>query len=188
MNIPILMYHRIDEIRSADDTYFGLTTTPAAFEAQMHYLATRGFQALSLPEALRCEEGEIRPPKRPIVITFDDGYEDNYSQAWAILKKYDFTATIFLVAERIGQVNDWDNEAVRGNWRLMSIEQIREMQQSSISFGSHTLNHVSLVDVDPQEAYRQIYDSKQLLEGLLDHKVEFFLIPTTDLMKKLWRW
>jgi peptidoglycan/xylan/chitin deacetylase (PgdA/CDA1 family) len=170
------MYHRIDEILSAEDSYYGLTTTPAEFEAQMGYLAQRGFEALSLNDVLRCERRQIQPPRRPIAITFDDGYLDNYFKAWPILQKYSFTATIFLVAERIGQANDWDHE-VSGNWRLMSVEQIREMQQRGIAFGSHTLTHVSLVDLDPDEAFRQIHNSKQLLESLLEHPIEFFSYP-----------
>ncbi|MDH3637401.1 MAG: polysaccharide deacetylase family protein [Gammaproteobacteria bacterium] len=175
--IPILMYHRIDNISPDQDLYPGMTMSPIRFEAQMRFLVEHNFNCISLTEVLRCHRGEMPNPQRPIAITFDDGYRDNYENAWPVLKKYGFTATIFLVANQIGKTNNWDRIGGQSAPALMSIDNILEMKKSGVEFGSHTLTHASLTDLSDEEARRQISESRQVLEAHLDGPVPFFSYP-----------
>lgn len=177
--IPILMYHRIEDIAPGSDLYPGMTMSPALFDAQMAHLAEEGFRCLSLGEVLRCVGGEMEAPPRAVSITFDDGYLDNYRNAWPILEKYGFSATIFLVAEKIGTANDWDKSDAPPP--LMSIGEILEMRRAGIEFGSHTLSHVSLTSISDDEAQRQVFASRQRLEQELGESVQFFSYPYDQL-------
>lgn len=173
--IPILMYHRVEDIAPGSDLYPGMTMSARLFDAQMAHLAQGGFRCLSLGEVLRCDRGEMEAPPRAVSITFDDGYLDNYTNAWPILEKYGFSATIFLVAEKIGTANDWDSSDAPPP--LMSTGEILEMRRAGIEFGSHTLSHASLTSVSDDEMRRQISVSRKRLEDELGESVQFFSYP-----------
>ena len=143
--LPILMYHRIVyEIDSPDPYYVKVTTK--AFDSQMRSLRDQGYQSLTLDEL----PGVARSPslaEKPIIITFDDGYEDTYSHALPILRKYGNRATVLLVADQIGKANTWDGEKVEAA-PLLNIEQIEEMARDGVCIGSHSLTHRPLTDLD----------------------------------------
>ncbi len=174
--IPILLYHRIDNVTPVQDPD-GLTVSPEQFEMQMRYLADEGFHCLSLKEAFTCLHLNQAAPPRSFTITFDDGYQDNYDNAWPILQKYDFTATIFLVAERIGHMTDWAGQSNERAAPLMPLKNVLEMQEAGIEFGSHTLTHASLTDLPLTQAQHEIKRSRQMLSEMLDRPIDFFCYP-----------
>jgi len=160
--VPVLNYHQIN-----DTTHTPLTLSASEFEAQIKYLAKEGYTTIT-PEQLsdHLESGKELPAK-PILLTFDDGYKDNYQVAYPILQKYNFTATIFVISDF---VNTYD--------RYLTWDQIKEMSSSGFSFESHTLSHVTLTNVaDDNELRKQLINSKQGLEWRLGKKVEYLAYP-----------
>jgi peptidoglycan/xylan/chitin deacetylase (PgdA/CDA1 family) len=173
---PILMYHKVSPYSHHGG--LGLRVSPADFHDQMEYLHEQGYHTVSLDQLMDHWQKKSALPTKPIVITLDDGYEDNYLFAFPILKKFGFTATIFLVYDDIGGFNVWDdNKNVAHNLKLLSWRQIDLMQSQGITFGSHTLTHPNLASLTPDEARREIAESKKLLEEHFGHKVNFIAYP-----------
>lgn len=186
MKIPILLYHRIIDLGEKDS----LRISPKIFEKQMNFLYQRGFQTISLEELLNFIEKKNKLSKK-VVLTFDDGYEDNYLFAFPILKKYGFKATIFLVPSFVGKTNLWDKDSERPKAKLLNLEQILEMKKLGFSFGAHSLTHQSLIELSPKEALYEIEQSKIDLAKLLGGQVISFCYPygkvnesVKDLIKK----
>ncbi len=174
--IPVLMYHKISPDPKSGG--FGTRVTPARFNLQMQYLAKNGYHTVQLTElADFIKEDKTLPPKS-IVITCDDGYLDNYKYAFPILKKYGFTATVFVVADYIGKTNDFDVEkGLQPVNQLLGWNEIDQMSDYGITIGAHTLSHVSLTDVTLPEARYEIENCKLVLEKHLGTSVEAFAYP-----------
>ena len=159
--IPVLNYHKVDEQKIA------LSISPQEFEEQIKYLAKEGYNTITPSEMMNALEYGTPLPEKPIMITFDDGYLDNYTNAYPILKKYGFTATIFLVTGFIG--NDP---------RFMNWEEIKEMKDNGFVFGSHTVNHKSLTELSYVELKNELLLSAEEIEQQLGHQELFFAYPT----------
>ncbi|KJS14503.1 MAG: hypothetical protein VR69_17395 [Peptococcaceae bacterium BRH_c4b] len=174
--IPILMYHKVNPDPTAGG--YGLRVTPRVFERDMRYLKTNGFHTVSLLDLADHFNRGTPLPARPVVITFDDGYLDNYTYAFPILKKYGMTAIIFVVADTVGGINSFDYNNRRQPLNHMAgWGELREMARAGITIGSHTLTHPHLAEVSPDIARQEIADSKKKLEQGLGGKVEFFCYP-----------
>lgn len=174
--IAILMYHNISPDPGTGS--IGHRMEPETFERQMRYLKEHGYHTVDLGAVLDFYQKEASLPAQPIVITLDDGYEGNYYYAFPILKKYGFTATIFVVSNVVGGLNDFDIKAgLKPPTRMLSWEQIKEMDASGITIGCHTLDHAHLSKVSPGEARRQIAECKKVLEEVLGKEVQFFCYP-----------
>ena len=160
--VSVLMYHSI----AHNDVFF--TVKPEMFEKQMKYLKDKDYNVIKLSDLISLLESNEELPKKTVVLTFDDGYQDNYNNAFLILKKYNFPATIFLVT---GLVNQEINNSQNIPLKILNWEQIKEMHQSGlIDFQPHTVNHQEL---NKQE----IIDSKKEIEERLNKKCEFFTYP-----------
>ncbi len=184
--IPILMYHRVVPVVPSSDTV-GNCVSSAAFEKQLQWLVARGYGSLPL-ERLAAgfdKNGAATrsaPPARPIVLTFDDGYADNYEYAWPLLQKYGFTATIFLVTQAIGGANAFDQDVVGPSVPMLSLPQIRRMQESGITFGSHTCTHPTrLADLEERTLQVELLDSRLMLQDLLQISFCPFAYPHSKL-------
>lgn len=157
-----LMYHSI----GTNDKFF--TVKPADFERQMSYLYRQDFNVVSLTTLEQyLEQGSI--PAKTIVLTFDDGYEDNFSVAWPILRKYNFPATIFLAT---------DLPAKTDQLALLNIEQMKAMEASGlIDFEPHTAHHPKLTKIDLAEAEREIVSSREVINNRFVKKSAYFSYP-----------
>lgn len=161
--VPILMYHKIDRVESLKS---GLSVSPEAFEKQMSFLFRNKYNVVSLRKFLGLAVGKRAIPKNTIVITFDDGYENNYTEAFPILKKYNLPATIFIITDFIG------------NPGYMNREQLKELSDSGIiTIASHTVHHPVLTKIGAAEAKKEIKESKAMLEELLARPIELFSYP-----------
>ncbi len=182
--LPVLMYHRVVDSIAQPDPYH-VCISAADFEAQMAYLSGRGFQAIHLGE-VPLAASDRSPWKKPVAITFDDGYLDTYTHAYPILNKYGLTATVMLVSDHIGGKNSWDYGKAEST-RLASMDEIREMERGGIRFGSHGASHTSLTEMSLQQAQRELVDSKAKLEDMLGHEVPTLAYPfgrsTRDICK-----
>lgn len=176
MNPPvILMYHQIGTYTPAQDPH-GISVTPDAFAQQMAHLNDAGYSVVRLSEAVATLRNGGTLPSKAVAITFDDGYRDNYTHAWPVLKQYGFAATIYLVPAHIGGAAMWDGEVGAGH-PLMNWDEIREMQGGLIEFGSHTRTHADLNAVTIEQARDEICTSKRLLEDGLGQPVTTLAYP-----------
>lgn len=178
--VTILAYHKINPDRAAGG--LGLRVSPEKFDWQMNYLKNHGYTVVSMDEVKSFLEGEGTLPPKPVVITFDDGYRDNYIYAWPILKKYHFCATIYQVYNSTGGYNFFDaDRGVQPRNRMLGWHEIREMRASGmVDFGAHTMDHPHLTGLDPAEARYQIVTAKNRLEKTLGCRVDHFCYPYGD--------
>nr|WP_094605525.1 polysaccharide deacetylase family protein [Sporomusa silvacetica] len=159
--IPVLNYHQIN-----NESHNALTLSDTEFEAQIKYLYQEGYTAISPEQLADYLQYGKELPNKPILITFDDGYADNYQVAYPILQKYHFKATIFLITDFAGN-----------NSRYLTWKQIKEMSDNGINFENHTLSHIILPKASDEEVYAQLVNSKKALEWRLGKKVEFLAYP-----------
>ena len=159
--LTILTYHSISNEIEPDET-----VTPEEFEKQLQYIK-ENYKVISLEEAVEYIQTDIKKISGSIVITFDDGYSDNYRYAYPLLNKHNFPATIFLVSDFIN-----DKEG-----KYLSQSQIHEMKSNNISFGSHTVSHRILTGLRNEEIIREIRGSKDILESQLGQKINSFAYP-----------
>jgi len=177
--VPILMYHLISEPVPQDA--LGLCVPPKCFQEQMEFLYTAGYQVIPLANLVECIRKGTDLPEKGIVITFDDGYRDNYTQAFPVLKKFGFHATIFVATDFVGTKLVYESDVKRGvKWlrEHFSWLEIEEMSESGlITFGSHTLADIHLTRVTAEEAERQLLTSKEILEDRLGDNIKLFSYP-----------
>ena len=173
--LPILMYHRVVPRVEGPDPYH-LKVSTDEFEAQMRYLSDRGYRSISFEElALMTIRGD-RPRGKQVIITFDDGYRDVYYHAFPILRKYQMTATFFLVSSCISGFNVWDLGRAKVA-PLLELEQLKEMRGHGMDFGSHGATHRPLTDLGADTARQEMLDSKATLEDWLEMEILSFSFP-----------
>jgi peptidoglycan/xylan/chitin deacetylase (PgdA/CDA1 family) len=163
------MYHYISIPPEDADIYrLDLSVTPENLDAQLGYLKHAGFNVISLDELLLALQGESELPSRPIVLTFDDGYRDNYLYAFPLLKKYGFSATFSLITQPIDQNNP----------NYVTWKQVIEMHTAGMDFAAHSLNHADLKGKDVDFLVYQILGSKEAIEARVNEPLHFFNYPS----------
>ena len=171
--IPILMYHSIAEKdESKVRPYYRTTTSPPAFAAQMEYLHQNGYQTCSPTQAISLLKANTRSAAKAVAITFDDGYRDFYQNAFPVLNQFGFTATVFLPTAYIGETALQFKERDCLTW-----SEVRELQGYGIAFGSHTVTHPQLRDLDNDSIEREIVNSKKESEQRTGGVVDSFAYP-----------
>lgn len=173
-DVPVLTYHRVVD-RNAPRGRHGLWVTAERFERQLLYLKRNGIRTITFEHYLSLSEQE-RHSGRYVVLTFDDGYRDNYEIMFPILKRHGATAVIFLVPDQ--QRNVWDQEEPgEPALDLLTPDQIAEMSDYGIEFGAHTLTHPRLTALDPEEAMREIVHSRERVTALAGRRPISFCYP-----------
>lgn len=158
--IPILMYHHIN-FPPRDEKNRKLWVSIIKFDQQMAYLKKHGYHSITFKDLMmHAREGSLLPDN-PVIITFDDGAESIYTNAFPILKKYSFRACIFLIVEQ----------------STLKIDQIKEMQGYGMEFGSHTKTHPNLLQVSDEKRREEIWESKKILEERLNTEIIAFAYP-----------
>jgi peptidoglycan/xylan/chitin deacetylase (PgdA/CDA1 family) len=168
VRVPVLMYHYIRNLEDPgkDPEGYALSISPEYFEQQIKYLSDEGYQSVTPEDLYQAIENKTKLPPKPVLLTFDDGYEDFYTNAFPILKMYNFKATIFVIT---GFVSEPDG-------RYLTWDQIKELDRSGlITIGSHTISHKNLVT--RPEILPEIKQSKDVLEKFLGHSVTTFAYP-----------
>ena len=168
----ILMYHKIDT-HTNDRKRNKWRVIVNDFEAQMAWFHKNNWHSFTMSELIAAQNVL---PKKSFVVTFDDGYEDNYTNALPILKKYNIKATIYLVPEQIH--NHWENFKYKDFDKLLSQKHIHTMLKSGlIEFGSHTTDHYNLTRIDNDKAQYQIQKSKEMVENITHQPCNAFAYP-----------
>lgn len=117
-----------------------------------------------------------------IGLTFDDGYEDFLSTAVPILKNLGFSATVFIVAGRLGGENDWEHRGVsRPKLKLLGAEEIHEVARQGMEIGSHTVSHPRLSSLKPETLEREVGASREIINDIMGLPVDGFCYPYGDL-------
>lgn len=150
--VPVLMYHYIRIADPEDTLGVGLSVRPANFAKQMTWLNENNYETLRLEALADPEKKEISriigSSKKPIVLTFDDGYEDFYTQAQPILEKNGFIGTIFIIRDFVGRPE------------YATQDQIDKMVKAGMEIGSHSVSHKNLATSSMEITKKQIFDSK----------------------------
>lgn len=164
----MLLYHKVAEV-APGSCHPAIHVHPAQFVEQLALLRRLGAHAISLSDYVAYRRGNTELPPRPVVLTFDDGYLDNYEVALPILQQFGFSATVFLVSRLIGRTNVWDLDEPQVP--LLGLEHIREMQRAGIEFQSHTCTHARLTTLAPAAALHELGESRTALEQVLGRPV-----------------
>jgi peptidoglycan/xylan/chitin deacetylase (PgdA/CDA1 family) len=169
--VLILLYHQID--KEANVKYYSNFVSKESFEKQIAFLRKQDYHFLALENLADLLEGNRTIPSRSVIVTFDDAYLDNLTNAWPILKHYGATGTIFAVTDFIGKSFTWNEQENS----FLTGEQITEMHDQGMEFGSHTLTHPSLTRCPLEKVIYEVTASKARLEELLNHPVHGFAYP-----------
>jgi len=196
--IPVLMYHSIDETGSL------ISVSPDTFRRHLQYLKSRGYQAVSMEEYF---QEKTSSNSKKVLITFDDGYQNLHTYALPILKEFSYTAEVFLVTDFIGKNAEWivrDKEIIYKNifsqlamtdkekeaeiekfrkisqFKLLSWDEIRDMQEQGIGFQSHSHTHPFVSTISGEVLKSELAQSREILEEKLNRKILGFGYPYTD--------
>ncbi len=177
VRIPILMYHQIAVEPPKGTPLRGLVVSPGTFYRQMSLMYLLGYRGLSMGALMPYLRGERHG--KVFGITFDDGYENNFHNALPVLRRFQFSATCYAVAGRIGQSNIWDMDQGVGQVPLMDRIQLQAWIDAGQEVGSHTSHHVDLTLCDAQKLESEIAGSRSLLEAVLAQPsgVQHFCYP-----------
>jgi len=167
--VPILMYHHIAvPPPDAGAIRRDLSVTPQDFEQQLRYLKKAGYHSITLHDLIYYLTIGQRLPGKPIILTFDDGYRDNYTHAYPLLKKHGFVGTFFLITAPIDQENEG----------YLSWDQVKEMSAAGMEFEPHTYTHPDLRGQPVDYVVWQIMASKEAIEERTGKTARFFSYPS----------
>lgn len=172
LNLPILTYHSIDESGSV------ISTAPGLFRRQMNYLRETNWNVISLSDLVCSLVDKIPTFPKTIVLTFDDGFQNFYTDAFPVLAQYKFKATVFLVTDYCDKYNDWEaNHYTLPRNKLLAWRQIKELNELGIEFGSHTRTHPDLRKMSSDQVKNELVESKSAIEDALGREVTTFAYP-----------
>ena len=152
--IPALMYHSISEPSAGWPV--DLCVKPAVFEEHLQFLKERGYNVVTARQAMiLLKSGQN--VMNTVILTFDDGYEDNYTQAFPLLKKYGFRGNFFVIGKNVGKTFNQN-----GFIKYMNFDQMKEMHEQGMEIGSHTMSHDPLAAIKPNFLPWEIYQPLNL--------------------------
>lgn len=173
----VLMLHSISVPETPEEATYYLS--PRRFRTLLQWLKTAGYNSADSMGLLAGDTG-----LRDFVLTFDDGYDDFYTEVFPLIHDFKLKPIVFLPVDRIGQANLWDQANGLRARKLMTLSQILELRRHGVRFGSHTLTHPSLPRLSEAELRREVFDSKRKLEDLLSEEVSMFAYPFGELDRR----
>lgn len=179
--VPILMYHRIADVPGDRNAL-----SPEKFQAQLAYLASGGFTTVTME--MVCAHYLLgKPlPRKPVLLTFDDGYEDNYTTALPLLKAHKMTGAVFAIANWVGRENRWENFNKQPT-KTMDWRQLSTWQSSGMEIASHTMDHPFLSKCADDVLTAELENSKRILSEKLGAEVAYLCYPYGDFNEKVAR-
>jgi peptidoglycan/xylan/chitin deacetylase (PgdA/CDA1 family) len=171
----ILMYHMISEPKTAAEVKYACP--PRQFEKHVQMLLNQGFKPISINAVENYYTHQASIPDKSFLITLDDGFEDNYTNAFPIFQRYNIPAVIYLATGLLGKTNQWMNVPTFSERKMLSWRQIKEMANHGIHFGSHTVSHPKLTELDDDTVKMELGQSKQIIEDQLGVECAHFAYP-----------
>ena len=147
---PILEYHMVSDAEMEENQEYSVP--PEEFRKQLDYLQSEGYTTITALEYMKARKGKKELPEKPVILTFDDGYADNYETMLPILEEHGMKAVVYMVTNDIGQKG------------YLSWEQLRDMQTRGVEIGSHTANHLPLTTLPADERADELRLSKLIME------------------------
>jgi peptidoglycan/xylan/chitin deacetylase (PgdA/CDA1 family) len=173
-SVPILMYHRI--AAGGPVALERFRVAPDLFASQMASLHRAGYRTIGLGNWIGAMARHEPLPEKPVILTFDDGYRDFLTTATPVLRAHGLSATVFLVAERIGGTADWD--AGYGECApLLSWEEVRALREVGTEFGCHSLVHWPMTAMRRSELAEDTVRARAILEEGLATPVTALAYP-----------
>jgi peptidoglycan/xylan/chitin deacetylase (PgdA/CDA1 family)/glycosyltransferase involved in cell wall biosynthesis len=173
--LPVLLYHRV--AGSAGMRHRELTVSPQAFERHMQWLARRGFRGITASDWIAWCTGTHSLPRKPVLLTFDDGYADLVEHAFPVLERHGFSANVFVVSAEMGGHASWQVDPELARQRLLSSEQLRHLAGQGIEVGAHGRTHANLARADDGELRTEIELGTAELENAVGHSIFAFAYP-----------
>jgi peptidoglycan/xylan/chitin deacetylase (PgdA/CDA1 family) len=170
-SIPILTFHTLDDLGAV------ISVSPGVFRRGMARLHGGGYRTVSLLDALDCLRDGPPFSDRSFVMTFDDGYQTVYDEAFPILQRYGMTATVFLTVGQKAPSNPRDRLPSLHGRPMLTWHEIQDMHRWGVSFGAHTLTHPDLTRLPGDQIESEIRDSKAIIENALGAHVSCFAYP-----------
>ncbi|MBU1632173.1 MAG: polysaccharide deacetylase family protein, partial [Nanoarchaeota archaeon] len=168
-DVPILMYH---EISNQDNAW---CVSPAEFEKQMQFLKDNGYKTITLDELKERVEENKETDERPIVITFNDAREGVYTNAYPILKKHGFTATIYVVPKWIEENTSIPDNEVYSDF--LTWNELKELSENGFGVGSHTYSHKNLASLTDTGLFEELDKADNIINEKVSLKVKHFCYP-----------
>ncbi|MCA9875826.1 MAG: polysaccharide deacetylase family protein, partial [Anaerolineales bacterium] len=169
LQVPVLMYHYVSTPPADADIYrTDLSTEPEMFRQQMAFLAENGYTTIDLYDLSLAIVNKLTLPDKPIILTFDDGYLDNYENAFPILQEFGFTGTFFIIT-------DFVDQQLPG---YVTWEMLQEMAAAGMRIESHSKNHPDLTGKDRDFLIWQMLGSQETLAAHLGYTPRYFCYPS----------
>ena len=169
--VPILMYHRIADIPGDRNAL-----PKEKFAEQLEYLSTHNYHTITPEQLYNHFVNKTKLPKNPVLLTFDDGYQDNYLEALPLLKKYNMTAVVFPIYNWIGKPNKWENFG-KQETTTMNLIELKSWLNHGLDIQPHTANHPFLTQCNEEKLKLEIIDTKTKFEKLLDKPMDYLCYP-----------
>ena len=173
--LPVLLYHNVGPTRPGITR--GLTVSPERFERHVRWLARRGYTGIGAADWARWRREGKGLPKKPVLFTFDDGYQDLVQHALPVLRRYGFGAVVYIVTGQLGGTNTWDAGTGPDAHRLMTAEQIRCWAAQGIEFGAHSRTHANLPTLSARELEEEVVGSGKDLAAIVGAPIVSFAYP-----------
>ena len=167
--IPALMYHSISEVPAGWPA--DLCVAPGVFEEHLQYLKAQGYNVVTAPQAVILLKSR-QNVMNTVIVTFDDGYENNYTEAFPLLKKYGFRGNFYIVGNDVGKEKNQD-----GMKKYMSFAQIKEMHDQGMEIGSHSMSHDPLTSIKPELLPWEIYQPLNLFYQKMNFWISGIAFP-----------
>lgn len=181
-HIPVLMYHKVPE--QAIDTPHRIFVTKDRFHRHLQQIRWLGKTPITFSDYLAFARGDRAArlwPRRPLVLTFDDGYADNHEHMLPLMRRYGYRGVLFLLGDFSQTHNFWDGPEGIAHGALMTLNQAKDFVSEGWEIGAHTISHPKLSALNAADVIHEIKSSKYLLESQLGLKVETFAYPYGDL-------
>jgi peptidoglycan/xylan/chitin deacetylase (PgdA/CDA1 family) len=173
---PVIQYHKIDKPGRGTLVRGGFTP-PQRFARQMVFLKKRGFVFYTASGLIEYFLEHDEFPENGIAVTLDDGWQDNYTNAFPVLQELGLVATVYIVPSCLGERSTKavaEGESVREH---LSRDQVLEMSRAGIEFGSHSLNHRLLHELPREEVVLEVEEAKRQIEELTQQECKTFAYP-----------
>jgi peptidoglycan/xylan/chitin deacetylase (PgdA/CDA1 family) len=177
--VKILVYHSIAPIPATKESPMALhyRITPETFDLQMQYLKDHGYHTITLGTLIADISQGITPTNKEVVLTFDDGWRNQYAYAMPILEKYGFTATFGIISKNVGSAISVNSTESGSAGSKMTWAQIKDLQARGFEIASHSETHPFLTHVSDQQLVTEITGSKKMLETKLGTSITSFVYP-----------